>query len=172
MELLEHRIQGIAEAPTGAPPLVGEPVHGDDERAARATLREQVARLERELASLFVSAYPREGFSWTVAGRAGPRILSLGELEAMRDELDGRVRDSRADLALRAEAECENRRLIERMMLDPGRFKFVRVRREDIGERGCGQWEVRPRLGLVGMLMNWWHVKLSSGCPLAMGSRL
>ena len=24
-----------------------------------------------------------------------------------------------------------------------------------------------PRLGLIGMLMGWWQVKLSSGCPLA-----
>jgi hypothetical protein len=47
----------------------------------------------------------------------------------------------------------------------------VRVSREDIGERGCGHWEVRPRLGLVGMLMGWWQVKLSSGCPLPTGSR-
>jgi len=26
---------------------------------------------------------------------------------------------------------------------------------------------VRPRVGLVGMFMGWWQVKLSSGCPLA-----
>jgi hypothetical protein len=32
---------------------------------------------------------------------------------------------------------------------------------------GCGVWQVRPRLGLIGMLMGWWQVKLSSGCPLA-----
>ena len=67
--------------------------------------------------------------------------------------------------------EEHNRRLIERMMLDPGRYKFVRVSREDIGERGCGHWHVRPRLGLIGMLMGWWQVKLSSGCPLARGLR-
>jgi hypothetical protein len=28
---------------------------------------------------------------------------------------------------------------------------------------------VRPRLGLIGMLMGWWQVKLSSGCPLPAG---
>ena len=28
-------------------------------------------------------------------------------------------------------------------------------------------WYVKPRLGLIGMLMGWWEVKLSSGCPLA-----
>ena len=54
-------------------------------------------------------------------------------------------------------------------MLEPGRYKWVRVSREDIGERGCGHWHVRPRLGLIGMLMGWWQVKLSSGCPLAGG---
>ena len=33
-------------------------------------------------------------------------------------------------------------------------------------------WQVRPRLGLIGMLMGWWQVKLSSGCPLRRGPRL
>jgi hypothetical protein len=26
---------------------------------------------------------------------------------------------------------------------------------------------VRPRWGVLGMLMNWWRVVISSGCPLA-----
>jgi hypothetical protein len=43
----------------------------------------------------------------------------------------------------------------------------VRVANRDLGESGCGVWHVRPRLGLIGMLMGWWQVKLSSGCPLA-----
>ena len=38
---------------------------------------------------------------------------------------------------------------------------------EDIGEPGCKNWHVVPRLGIVGMLAGWWHVKISSGCPLA-----
>jgi hypothetical protein len=42
----------------------------------------------------------------------------------------------------------------------------------DAGERGCGVWEVRPRLGLIGMLAGWWQLKLSSGCPLAEGRAL
>jgi len=37
----------------------------------------------------------------------------------------------------------------------------------ELGEGGCGVYQVRPRLGLIGMLAGWWHVKLSSGCPLA-----
>jgi hypothetical protein len=96
-------------------------------------------------------------------------MLSLGELERVRDDLADRLRSTRADLAERTAREEESRRLIERMMLEPARYKFVRVSREDIGERGCGHWHVRPRLGLIGMLMGWWQVKLSSGCPLAEG---
>jgi hypothetical protein len=43
-----------------------------DERAARRSLREQIAKLERELAQAFASAYPRQGFEWGVAGQYGP----------------------------------------------------------------------------------------------------
>jgi hypothetical protein len=55
------------------------------------------------------------------------------------------------------------------MLLEPAEHRFERVSCEDLGESGCGVWMVRPRLGLIGMLMGWWHVKLSSGCPLAGG---
>ena len=53
------------------------------------------------------------------------------------------------------------------MLLEPKRHKFARLYRADVDMGGCGAYEVRPRLGLIGMLMGWWHVKLSSGCPLA-----
>ena len=61
--------------------------------------------------------------------------------------------------------------LLERMLLEPGRYKFMRLANADLGEGGCGVWQVRPRLGIVGMLAGWWQVKLSSGCPLAGGPR-
>lgn len=163
MALLEHQLR----APS--PPRPDGAVVEVDERSARRSLREQIAKLERELAQLFVSAYPRDGMAAPVGGAHGPRMLTLGELERVRDSLSERLHEARVDLAARAEREEENRRLIERMMLEPARYKYVRVSREDIGERGCGHWHVRPRLGLVGMLMGWWQVKLSSGCPLAGG---
>jgi hypothetical protein len=53
------------------------------------------------------------------------------------------------------------------MRLEPGRYRWVRVHAADLGEPGCQSWQVRPRLGLLGMLMGWWRVKHSSGCPLA-----
>jgi hypothetical protein len=55
------------------------------------------------------------------------------------------------------------------MRLNPRAYKYVRVTNADLGEHGCWSWHVRPRLGLIGMLMGWWRVKLSSGCPLATG---
>jgi hypothetical protein len=39
------------------------------------------------------------------------------------------------------------------------------VSTEDIGEPGCRHWHVRPRAGVLGMLMRWWRVVVSSGCP-------
>ena len=75
--------------------------------------------------------------------------------------------EARAALRERGEREEAGRALLERMLLEPGRHRFVRVANRDLGEGGCGVWQVRPRLGLIGMLMGWWQVKLSSGCPLA-----
>jgi hypothetical protein len=141
----------------------------DDERSARRDLRGQVARLERELQDTLVSAFPRTGLSVSLAPRrsAGPRVLSLAELEDLRDRLADRLAQARSELSARADVEERNRRLLERMLLEPGKYRFVRIANADLGEGGCGVWHVRPRLGLIGMLCGWWQVKLSSGCPLA-----
>ena len=143
-----------------------------DERAARRSLLDQIAKLERELATLFCSAYPRTGFDWAVPSRGGPRILSLGELEAIRDEMADRLERNRRALSERTLVEEQNRRLIEEMLLEPEKHRWVRVGNRDIGETGCKHWHVRPRYGLLGMLMGWWRVRISSGCPLAMGRGL
>lgn len=144
-----------------------------DERAARRDLREQVSRLERELQQTLITAFPHGGVDVTLDTASvrlrGPRMLSLGELERLRDQLADRVAGARSDLAARADREGHSRVLLERMLLAPGKHRFVRVANADLGEGGCGVWQVRPRLGIVGMLCGWWHVKLSSGCPLAGG---
>jgi hypothetical protein len=141
-----------------------------DERAARRSLRRQIDKLERELAEAFVTAYPLGGLDEKPPrASATPRLLDLGELERVRDELADRVKAARATITERADVQAANRVRLERMLLDPGRYRFVRISNRDIGEPGCGVWQVRPRLGLIGMLMGWWQVKLSSGCPLATG---
>jgi len=140
------------------------------EQAARRSLRRQIAKLERELAQAFVTAYPMGGLAQEPAGSgAGPRLLDLGELERVRDELAVRVRSAHATITELADRQAANRVALGRMLLEPGHYRFVRIANFDIGEPGCGVWYVRPRLGLIGMLMGWWQVKLSSGCPLATG---
>jgi hypothetical protein len=136
-----------------------------DETSARRSLREQIARLERDLAALFTSAYGRRELEWHVGSAGGPRLLSVGELEALRDDLAGRVEDARRTLRDRAYVERQNAERIEQMLAEPERFKWVRISNQDIGEPGCKHWHSRPRLGLIGMLMGWWRVKISSGCP-------
>ena len=153
-------------APPVAPFIPGTEV---DEAAVRRQLREQVAHLESELAALFCSTYPRKGFDWNVRSRGGPRLLTIAELEELRDELATRLQDNRRALGDRTYVEELNRRRIEEMLLAPEEHKWVRIQNEDIGEKGCKSWHVVPRFGLLGMMMNWWRVRISSGCPLAMG---
>lgn len=158
------------DQPAQDPTLGLEPVAEPDAAAARRSLRAQIARLERQLSATFVAGFPHAGVDAAVPGIPGaPRLLSLGELEALRDDLVERLRDAWRQIAERRAYEAANRDLLERMLQEPRRYKFVRLRNTDLGERGCGVYEVRPRLGLIGMLMGWWQVKLSSGCPLARG---
>ena len=164
MTLYDRRVASVLKPPPPSLPLV---TTGPDERAARRDLLEQIARLESDLAALFCSAYPRGGFDWAVSSRGGPRVLTLSELERLRDDLAERLHDVRRTLSDRTWVEEQNRRLIEEMMLEPEKHKWVRVGAEDIGERGCKHWHVRPRWGILGMMLNWWRVRISSGCPLA-----
>jgi hypothetical protein len=136
------------------------------ERPAREALKGQIAKLERELSGLVAQTFPHispndhgaELFS-------GPRLLSLGELERVRDRLALRVGEVQIEVRERTALESRSRELLRRMKLEPGHYKFVRVPVADLGDGHCGVWEVRPRLGLIGMLAGWWQVKLSSGCP-------
>ena len=150
--LLEHRVQTHPEV---------------DERAARATLRAQVARVEEERAGLVCSAWPRVDPPPRSGSKAaaGARSLSIGELEELRDRLAAELRDAKCELAARTAAEEEHRRLREEVLLDPAQHRGVVVSNADMGEPGCTRFEVRPRLGLLGMLMRWWRVVVSSGCP-------
>src|SRR5215217_6947419 len=106
-----------------------------DERAARRDLRDQIARLELELARTLAESFPRReparGGGRSASAQAGPRLLGLGQLE--------------------------------RIQLAPERHRWATVTSADLGEPGCTVWRVRPRVGLIGMLMGWWRVKVSSG---------
>ena len=168
-ELLDDtRFAATESMSAGAPPApVPGRVSERARRAARGDLRRQIGALEHELAELFASAFPRKGVGFSVPGGGGPRVLDVGELESIRDALAARVHDVRSWLSDRGYAEERNREFLEELIAQPERFPWVRVSNEDIGEPGCRHWHSRPRWGLLGMLMGWWRVKLSSGCPLA-----
>ncbi|MFL5873201.1 MAG: hypothetical protein ACJ75T_06990 [Solirubrobacterales bacterium] len=139
-----------------------------DEHQARLQLRRQIARLEAELGGLFAEAFGHTEVPHRVDPVAtAPRVLGLGELEVIRDRLADRVAEARSALVERKQVEEENRELVERMLAAPQNFKWVQISRQDLGLPGCGHWHSRPRLGPIGMLMGWWRVKVSSGCPLA-----
>jgi hypothetical protein len=163
-----HITERAAGYMDGNGPLPGAPSRlrrGFDEAAARRSLRGQIAKLERELSALFANAYPRRGLELRVGSNGGPRVLGVGELEEVRDALAARLEDARRTLRDRAYVERKNVDRIEEMLVEPARFKWVRISNADIGEPGCKYWHSRPRLGLIGMLLGWWRVKISSGCP-------
>jgi hypothetical protein len=143
-----------------------------DERGARKSLRGQIARLERECSRQVAEGFPY--IAAPVGAKAPvhtPHLLSFAELERLRDRLVGQLHELHHQAVEHTEHVRRSRELLDRMRLEPGRYKFMRLPVANLGQGGCGAWEVRPRLGLIGMLAGWWHVKLSSGCPLAGGSR-
>lgn len=135
------------------------------ETAARRDLRDQIGKLEAELAAAVSAGLPHLHVRPPVARSRGGRLLDLGALERVRDELSARVRATRLDAKALGARQAKYRHLLEQMLLEPSRYRWVRVYNEDLGEPGCTSYHVRPRLGLVGMLMGWWRVKISSGCP-------
>src|SRR5947209_1031454 len=79
------------------------------ERAARRSLRAQIAQVERELADAFVTAYRMGGLELPAASAAEARLLSLGELEQVRDDLAERLRAARVRISERADEFEANR---------------------------------------------------------------
>ena len=156
----------IEQLSPGPAPVVVPDV---DERAARRSLREQIARLERELTCTCLDACPRLDPGPPLPSLAGPRMLSLGELERVRDALADRIARVREDADAQLLRQGEARALLERMFADPPAHKWLRVSNAQLGEPGCKHFHVRPRLGPIGLLAGWWHVTVSSGCPWAWG---
>jgi hypothetical protein len=136
---------------------------GLDERAARRALMDQLARLDAELGAITL-ARPAPVRGGRI-GRATPRLLSLAELEAERDRMTARIGVAQRAAGDRARREEQSRRLREELLLDPAAHPWVRVSNAAVGEPGCRDWHVRPRFGLLGVLMRWWRVVVSSGCP-------
>jgi hypothetical protein len=135
------------------------------EDAARRTLRAQIAGLERRLSAIVVASFPRVECGPPVPSLAGPRLLSLGELERVRDALAARLSAMTAAAAEQQDRQAIAAAELERMLADPPAHKWRRLTNADLGRPGCTTYHVRPRAGLLGMLMGWWQVKISGGCP-------
>jgi hypothetical protein len=128
-------------------------------RELDAELRASIAALERRLAEDLAAGFPdRVAAAPTPVGvpADGPRVLTATELERVLNDLAARVA---------GEPQARARARLADMRADPAAHRHARVTQAELGERGCGAWVVRPRLGLLGRMMGWWRVKLSSGCP-------
>ena len=134
--------------------------------AARRTLRVQIARLEAGLADAVCEAFP-EPIEIEALPSGPARVLDVGELERSRDHLARQLGVARRQVAELALGQERARLRLERMLLDPAAHRGERISQRELGEPGCGVWSVAPRLGIIGRMMGWWQVKLSSGCPLA-----
>jgi hypothetical protein len=114
-----------------------------------------------------LAPYPEAGGSSEVSAHPAPqpRLASIDELEAIRDDLVARLKRAQADARRRDERQGAARQWREDARADPSAHRWEYATREDLGEPGCGRVEVRPTWGPVGALMDWWRVKMSSGCP-------
>jgi DNA-binding transcriptional regulator YhcF (GntR family) len=136
-----------------------------DERHARRELRRQIGRLEAELGT-YAEHMVREESTTHPLLRPKGHIADLQELERTRDQLTEQLANVRGDVEERGRQEQEARAHVEDMVRAPERHKWEWVSSDETGDPGCKTWQTRPRYGPVGMLMGWWRVKVSSGCPL------
>ena len=166
-ELLEHDRSDRSRAVPAAPrrPRAGE-------RRARGDLRRQIAPLERELGELFATAFPRRGIDWRVGAVGGPRVLSTRRARAGPRRARGPPRATRRPSSPAGPtSRRRNRGLLERMIAEPERHRWVHVSNEDVGEPRLQALALAPALGHPRDAAGWWRVRLSSGCPLAEGPR-
>ncbi|MGH2967332.1 MAG: GntR family transcriptional regulator [Solirubrobacterales bacterium] len=150
---------------SGAAPIEPDsmPSVDTDERVGRQELRRQIARLEAALAS-----YPAargQGEPTHPLLRPKGHVAGMAELEQTRDELVERLTLARDEAERKGERQGKARARLESMSADPAGHRWETVSKQEIGEPGCAAWEVAPRWGPIGALMNWWRVKVSSGCP-------
>lgn len=144
-----------------------QPDPGLDPAALRTELREQISRLEAELAAYAWHDPAAPAPKRARGGEPVGRVIGVEELERTRSELIDRLRRLRGEAEKRgARAEAAMAHVAE-MVRDPGAHRWEMVTSEATEDPGCKNWRVVPAWGPVGAIMGWWRVKVSSGCPLA-----
>ncbi len=156
-DLLPGSDPGLADP--SAPPTE------QDALAARRSLRDQIARLEAQLAA-YVEHLGLEERPPPVTAPAG-RVADVGELESVRDGLIDRLHEARAEAEEAGRRQGSARRHLEEMVADPAANRWSVVSNAEMGKPGCTTYEVRPAWGPIGALMSWWRIRVSGGCPLA-----
>lgn len=134
------------------------------EAIARKNLKQQIKRQEALLAQAVCSAFP-EKLQLEHSRSRGARLRSLGELEEIRDHLIEQNRSAQNQLNQLKTSQQAAKLQLQQMLQNPGAHRGIRISQKEMGEPGCGVYRVAPRLGIVGRMMGWWQVKMSSGCP-------
>jgi DNA-binding transcriptional regulator YhcF (GntR family) len=160
---IERRESGPEERPGPDARAGALPQVDGNEQLGRRELRRQIARLEAQLASYPEARKPGEPTHPLL--RPKGHVADMAELERIRDELIERLKGARQDADRQGERQLRARARREEMADEPAAHKWETVSSADVGEPGCASWEVQPKWGPVGALMNWWRVKVSSGCP-------
>src|SRR5439155_16486805 len=101
---------------------------------ARQDLRRQIGELERRLAELFATAFPRRGIDFGVAAAGGPRVLGIEHLEGIRDALADRLSEAQSQLSERVDVEEANRELLEYVIAEPARYRWGRISADELRE--------------------------------------
>ncbi|MDX6583604.1 MAG: hypothetical protein QOI10_2788 [Solirubrobacterales bacterium] len=136
-----------------------------DEGAARRELRRQIGRIEAELASYTREIEPPS--APPPLNPNEPRVAGVAELAQTRDALLSQLAEARGSAIRRAGRERRAREIRDAIVEDPAGHRWEVVSAAETGEEGCTTWRVGPRMGPLGVLMNWWRIKVSGGCPLS-----
>ena len=157
---IRQRLDPAAEAPLRA---------RSRSRSTRAPPAARCATRSRSSSASWRRCSPRPGRATSSTGRsARPAARACSTSATSRRCATSSPAASRRSGARCASGPTASRRTARasrRWSPTPPSHKWERVSNDDIGEPGCKYWHSTPRLGLVGMLMGWWRVKISSGCP-------
>ena len=132
------------------------------------TIPDVVARGYRPSAVryLLLSAHYRKqlNFTWASLGQAEEALRRLTDFlvrlntvtrEDAHAEVAARVEQARKEFSEAMQDDLNTAAALG-AMFDLVRALNFAIDAGDLGQGGCGVWEVRPRLGLIGMLAGWW----------------
>ncbi len=125
----------------------------------------QIARLEFDVSSSMTTLDPSRRPKPGAPRGEKPHLLTDQELEATRDALVARLGEVEDLVVQQSLDHAEARVLLKRMNEAPEHYRWITVTTKETGDEGCRTWQSVPVLGPIGILGNWWRIRMSSGCP-------